>query len=359
MTSFAAAIIEWQRQFGRHDLPWQNTGDTYQIWLAEVMLQQTQVATVRPYFLRFIERFPDLPALAAAPIDDVMAAWAGLGYYSRARNLHRCAQVVVNEHGGMMPRTAAELEALPGIGRSTAAAIAVFAFGERAAILDGNVKRVFARHFGIEGAPGQAEVDRELWRIAERELPVVEVATYTQGLMDLGALVCVRARPQCDRCPVAASCRALAEGRTAELPTPRSRRLRPTRSATLIVLRDTAGAILLQRRPPAGIWGGMTSLPEFDSSLSDQALAEALERLSGSRVELGEALPPMQHDFTHFRFVMQPRFARIRSVQAAMDARECVWLSAAALSDAALPAPIRRLLRETAEGVTSESCRAS
>lgn len=225
---FAARLLNWQRTHGRHDLPWQASREPYRIWLSEIMLQQTQVETVIPYYLRFLQRFPDLPALAAASLEDVLALWSGLGYYARARNLHRAAREVRDQHDGQFPRTAAEIANLPGIGRSTAAAIAAFAHGERAAILDGNVKRVLCRVFGVEGFPGSAAVDRELWALAERLLPEAEIGRYIQAQMDLGATVCTRSRPACGRCPFAADCIAQRSGRIAELPTPRPRKAVPT-----------------------------------------------------------------------------------------------------------------------------------
>ena len=270
--SFADRVIRWQQSHGRRDLPWQGTRDAYRIWVSEIMLQQTQVAAVIPYYTRFLQRFPDVCALASSPSPDVMAAWAGLGYYSRARNLHRCAQAVVERHEGRFPATVDALSALPGIGRSTAAAIAAFAFGERAAILDGNVKRVFARHFGVEGYPGATAVERRLWSIAERELPASGIEGYTQGLMDLGATLCVRVRPRCGDCPVAVTCVAKAQGRTAELPAPRPAKARPVRHATVVIVRDDRGALLLETRPPTGIWGGLVSLPEFDAEADDRAI---------------------------------------------------------------------------------------
>lgn len=346
MMSFAAAIVAWQRQFGRHDLPWQVSRDPYRIWLAEIMLQQTQVVTVRPYFLRFVERFPDLASLASAPLEAVMEAWAGLGYYSRARNLHRCAREVMAGHGGEFPRTAAALAELPGIGRSTAAAIAVFAASERVAILDGNVKRVMARHFEVEGYPGQASVERELWKVAERELPAQAIDVYTQGLMDLGATLCTRAQPACDRCPVAMSCGARRSGRVSDLPAPRPHRARPTRSATLLLVQDDAGAFLLQRRPPTGIWGGLASPLEFDLEIDDSSLAAQVSRRTGLVIELGVRLEIVRHEFSHYRFDMHPRLARPLATLGANDATDLQWFAPASLEHAALPTPIRRLLRE-------------
>src|SRR5512137_463173 len=307
------------------------------------MLQQTQVAAVIPYYTRFLQRFPDVFALASAPSPDVMAAWAGLGYYSRARNLHLCAQTVVERYGGRFPPEVDALAALPGIGRSTAAAIAAFAFGARAAILDGNVKRVFTRHFGVEGYPGATAVERQLWSIAEQQLPASGIEDYTQGLMDLGATLCVRARPRCSDCPVAVTCVARAQGRSAELPAPRPARARPVRHATVVIVRDDRGALLLETRPPTGIWGGLVSLPEFDAEADDQQLQSAIAERYALQVDLHERLPELRHEFSHYSLVMHPRMAAVRrALGAASEASR--WLDPGALQDAALPAPVRRLL---------------
>jgi len=236
MSQFAEAIIAWQRTHGRHDLPWQRTRDPYAIWLSEIMLQQTQVATVIPYYRRFRERFPDISSLAQADINEVLRLWSGLGYYSRARNLHAAAKQIVERHGGVFPRRLADIEALPGIGRSTAAAIAGFAYGARAAILDGNVKRVLARHFAVEGYPGERAVEQKLWALAESLLPARDIEAYIQGSMDLGATICLSKRPHCNRCPVASTCAAYAQNRVHELPTPRPRKTLPTRETHMAVL---------------------------------------------------------------------------------------------------------------------------
>ena len=307
------------------------------------MLQQTQVAAVVPYYTRFVERFPDVGTLASAPSSDVMSAWAGLGYYSRARNLHRCARTVVETHRSRFPRTAAELAELPGIGRSTAAAIAAFAFGESAPILDGNVKRVFARHFAVDGYPGTTAVERRLWSLAEDELPADGIETYTQGLMDLGATVCVRSRPRCADCPVAASCVALAQGRVAELPAPRPVKLRPVRHATIAIIFDDHGAVLLESRPPSGIWGGLMSLPEFDAGADDTGLLAAVAERYSLEVDLTNRLPEVRHEFSHYSLVMHPRIARIRRA-VGVSAATARLVPPGDLAAVALPAPVRRLL---------------
>lgn len=308
--SFAAKVVAWQRKHGRHDLPWQATRDPYRIWLSEVMLQQTQVTTVIPYYERFLKRFPDATALARASQDEVLRLWSGLGYYARARNLHAAAFQIA-KHG--FPRTAAEIEQLPGVGRSTAAAIAVFAFGERAAILDGNVKRVLSRCYARRG---------ELWPLAERLLPEKDSEPYTQGLMDLGATVCTRVSPSCDRCPVASLCEARRRGWQARLPAKTARRALPRKSVTWLVQRH-AGKVLVERRPPAGIWGGLWCFP------------------SGARKPGDRLLAPIEHGFTHFRLRIQPV---LREVEGRVPREDRRWMTLGALGRAAVPAPVRTLI---------------
>lgn len=344
-STFADGVIAWQKTHGRHDLPWQQSRDPYRIWLSEIMLQQTQVATVIPYYHRFVARFADIRALAAAPIESVMSSWAGLGYYSRARNLHRCAQRVVAEHGAEFPRSVELLAQLPGIGRTTAAAIAALAFGERAAILDGNVKRVLARHFGIEGFPGTASVERVLWKVADDLVPTRDVAAYTQAMMDLGATVCTRGRPRCSACPVNDSCRALRERTIEKLPTPRPTRPRPVRSATVLVMQDPNGALLLELRPPSGIWGGLLSLPEFEAGATSESITAAVMTRYGLRVTVHEALGNLRHEFTHYSYVMQPRLAQVSGTVGVTDT-SLRSVCEAELQTAPLPAPIRRLLQQ-------------
>jgi A/G-specific adenine glycosylase len=343
-SGFAARLIAWQRKHGRHDLPWQNTRDPYRIWLSEIMLQQTQVSTVIPYYARFLARFPDVAALAAAPLDDVMALWAGLGYYSRARNLHRCAQAVAGEHGGAFPASVDALAALPGIGRSTAAAIASFAFGARATILDGNVKRVLARVFGVEGFPGEKRVESAMWTLAESLVPVHaaddDVSAYTQGLMDLGATLCVRGRPDCERCPFAADCVAKVSGRQRELPAARPKKAVPTRRTWMLVLRDGA-SVLLERRPPVGIWGGLWSLPE---AADEAALAERARGFGG---ECEPAhLAPLLHTFTHFKLEIEPRVVDLDRSAGPVHAGDddTAWVPLANIDAYGVPAPVRKLL---------------
>ncbi|RQH04603.1 A/G-specific adenine glycosylase [Paraburkholderia dinghuensis] len=348
LASFAPRLIEWQREHGRHDLPWQNTRDAYRIWLSEIMLQQTQVSTVIPYYARFLERFPTVEALAAAPLDDVMALWAGLGYYTRARNLHRCAQVVANEHGGRFPSTVDALAELPGIGRSTAAAIASFAFGARATILDGNVKRVLARVFGVEGFPGEKRVENAMWALAGSIVPDAsasdaDVSGYTQGLMDLGATLCVRGKPDCARCPFAADCVANTTGRQRELPAARPKKAVPTRRTWMLVLLD-GDAVMLEKRPPTGIWGGLWSLPE---ATDEAAVVDRAQSFGASGAVL--PLAPFSHTFTHFKLDIEPRVIEVaRAVNATpaleLADGETAWVALREIDAYGVPAPVRKLL---------------
>jgi A/G-specific adenine glycosylase len=341
--SIAERVVAWQRAHGRHDLPWQATRDPYRVWLSEVMLQQTQVSTVRDYYARFLLRFPDVQGLAAAPLDDVLALWSGLGYYSRARNLHRCAQVVATAHGGRFPRRAAQLEALPGIGRSTAAAIAAFCFGERVAILDGNVKRVLARALGFGDDLSVAANERALWARATALLPERGVDAYTQGLMDLGATVCQRRRPACDRCPLRDDCAARRLGRPEAFPVRTRRRPRGRRVSGLLWL-QRGERLWLVRRPATGIWGGLWSLPEAPD-------AEAWQRRLADWPGRGRPLAPIEHALTHFDWTLQPlrwdlprrlAVARLERLEASLPAGR--WVTRDEALGAGLPSPVRRLL---------------
>jgi A/G-specific adenine glycosylase len=304
------------------------------------MLQQTQVAAALPYYLRFLDRFPDVAALARAPVDDVLALWSGLGYYRRAHHLHAAAIEVVQRHGGAFPKDAPTLATLPGIGRSTAAAIAAFAYGERNAILDGNVKRVLARHRAIEGWPGAPKVEASLWREAEALLPASGIEAYTQGMMDLGATVCLRSRPRCDMCPVHEDCIARIEHRIGELPAPRPAKALPHREVRVLVI-ERDGALLFEKRPGRGVWGGLWSLPEC--AIGDDARAVVRTRF-GADVDLRDALPPIDHGFTHYALTMHPQ--RMRASQWPPSAEEpgIAWLTPHAALGAALPSPIRKLV---------------
>ncbi|MBR0566779.1 A/G-specific adenine glycosylase [Azoarcus sp. L1K30] len=346
MSDFARRLIEWQRHHGRHDLPWQGGHDPYRIWLSEIMLQQTQVSTVIPYYTRFIERFPDVASLAAAPVDEVMTLWSGLGYYARARNLHRAAQQVMREHGGTFPRSAAQIVTLPGIGRSTAAAIAAFSSAERVAILDGNVKRVLCRVFGIEGFPGEKAVESRLWTLAESLLPNDSIGRYIQAQMDLGATVCTRGKPACERCPLADECLARLGNRIASLPSPRPRRAVPRRSVRVAVIVDR-DAVLLERRPPTGIWGGLLSLPEVPEHETE--LSAWVHSHLGLETRPGIQLPPLTHTFTHFILDMQPWRLELTAQPArACDGNGMQWLPLSDTASAALPTPVRTILERMA-----------
>jgi A/G-specific adenine glycosylase len=330
---FARRVARWQAAHGRHDLPWQRTRDAYRIWVSEIMLQQTQVATVIPYFERFMARFPDVAALAGATEDEVLALWSGLGYYARGRNLLRAAREVMEGHGGRFPSSFDDLAALPGIGRSTAGAIAVFAGGERRAILDGNVRRVLARHAAVGGDPARASVLADLWEVAEARLPSRELEAYTQGLMDLGATVCTAREPSCERCPVAADCIARIEDRVAQLPGKRIRPQRPTRQvAMLVVMRS--GEVLLEKRPSEGIWGGLWSLPEC---AGDDVPGDV------------QPLPAFTHAFTHFTLEVTPwRASEKHLPPCASRLPPRLWLPLCDLDGAALPSPVKKLLRRLA-----------
>jgi len=342
---FADRVIRWQLHSGRHSLPWQATQDAYRIWLSEIMLQQTQVAAVLSYYSRFLDRFPTLSVLAAATLDEVMPFWAGLGYYSRARNLWACAREIQVRYGGQFPSDPALLEALPGIGRSTAGAIAALAFGRRAAILDGNVRRVLSRVFGIEGDLTQGTVLREAWSLAEDLLPRGDgIGPYTQGLMDLGATVCTRARPRCEACPLASDCIARIEDRIRDLPQARRRAARPTREQRWLVLRQ-ASSIWLERRPERGIWGGLWSLPELE--LGADVMQSIRHR--GLNPKGLQDLPVIEHGFTHFVLRAYPIEVEVQggspdyAVQTAPPHGQ--WLDLDEATSKALPKPVADLLR--------------
>jgi A/G-specific adenine glycosylase len=340
MSAFAHAIIRWQRVHGRHDLPWQGTRDPYAIWLAEVMLQQTQAATVAPYYRRFRATFPTIASLAAASEDDVLRQWSGLGYYSRARNLHRAARLILKDHDGKFPRALEEITRLPGIGRSTAAAIAAFAYGVPAPILDGNVKRVLARHFVIDGSPAKQMVEMRLWRLAQLLVPRHGIESYIQGLMDLGATVCVRRSPRCGRCPVRGTCGAYAADRVGELPLPRPRGTGPTRHTTMLVLLH-GDDVLLERRPPVGVWGGLWSLPELDAGIDPTSAAA---HRFGCEVARVVKFARVRHGFTHFTLDITALAATVSRVAPSAAHPGCAWLSLEDALGAAVPAPVRRIL---------------
>lgn len=340
MTTFAARIVQWQRQHGRHDLPWQQTRDPYAVWVSEIMLQQTQVAAVIGYYDVFMRRFPTIESLAAASTDEVLRHWSGLGYYARARNLQRAARIIMDEHQGRFPADFATMQTLPGIGRSTAAAIGSFAFGLAQPILDGNVKRVFARYFLIEAWPGLAHVEKTLWQLAETQMPSSDADTYAQGLMDLGATLCTRSRPRCDACPLQPDCGARRAGRVAELPVARPRRELPQKATTMLLLL-WQDRILLEKRPPQGIWGGLWSLPET----GETDLRAAVGARYGLQAEPLTALPPLVHGFTHFRLHITPQPLRVIGSSTVSEAANAVFMPRAAALTAALPTPVRKILQ--------------
>lgn len=360
-TSFSDRVLAWYDRHGRKDLPWQRMPTPYRVWVSEVMLQQTRVATVIPYFERFMARFPDVSALADAALDEVLHLWSGLGYYARARNLHRAAGQVRDAHGGVFPTDLEAVQALPGIGRSTAGAILALACGQRHAILDGNVKRVLTRVHAVPGWPGEAAVLARLWAYAEAATPHERLAAYTQAMMDLGATVCTRTQPDCARCPLTADCAARRAGNQAAYPAPRPRRVLPVRTAQMLLVRDATGAVLLQQRPPAGIWGGLWSFPEVEApdqiggeiggeiEIEDE-IARWCHRALGRRIDRPQPWPTLRHTFSHFHLDITPWLVDLRDHHAAtvLEGPPTVWYNtrtaASGESIGGLAAPITRLL---------------
>ena len=332
IADFGKTVVAWQKRHGRHTLPWQNTRDPYRVWLSEIMLQQTQVTTVLGYYERFLARWPRVTDLAAATLDEVLAQWAGLGYYSRARNLHACACAVAELHGGEFPRTAAGLQTLPGIGRSTAAAIAAFCFGERVAILDGNVKRVLTRVLAFEGDLASSAAEKRLWDRATELLPAQEVDRYTQGLMDLGATVCTARSPNCLLCPVQPLCGAQQAGEPTRYPI-KTRKLKRGRRENWWLWLEHEGRVLLQQRPASGVWAGLWTLPMFE----DEAGVRAA--LPGAHLE---TLPRIQHALTHFDWVLHT----LRAEAPGSQTPGGTWVAREKLADYALPAPLKKLIEE-------------
>ena len=346
----AHRLIDWHSRHGRKHLPWQCDPTPFRVWVSEIMLQQTRVSVVIGYYERFMARFPTLATLADAALDDVLGLWTGLGYYSRARNLHRAAGVVRDRHRGVMPRNLEALVALPGIGRSTAGAILALGHGDRHPILDGNVKRVLCRYHGIDGWPGQSRIERTLWALAERHTPHENVAAYTQAIMDLGATLCVRSRPLCAFCPIRTDCAALREGAQARIPASRPRREVPRRATTFLVLRDPDGALLLERRPPSGIWGGLWCFPECDPAADIAATCRARY---GVRPVAVSALTPIAHGFTHFKLDVHPVLVEIGGdgEAAVADPGAARWFPPGAAASIGLAAPVKRLIEELANAV--------
>ncbi|HEY9034091.1 MAG TPA: A/G-specific adenine glycosylase [Pseudomonadales bacterium] len=340
--SFADDVLAWFDQYGRKHLPWQQQIDAYRVWLSEIMLQQTQVTTVIPYFQRFTRHFPTVEALAAASIDEVLHLWSGLGYYSRARNLHRTAQIVTTDYHGRFPQQVAQLAALPGIGRSTAGAIAAIAFGQQAAILDGNVKRVLARCYAIDGWPGKADVLQQLWQIAETNTPARRVNDYTQAMMDLGATVCTRSKPRCDSCPLQSRCLALQQGNCNDYPGKKPKKNLPLRSTCLLLV-SHGDDILLQQRPPTGIWPGLWSLPE--TAVDDDIDDWCSRQLPGSDYRR-ETLPGFRHSFSHYHLDIYIEHIRLaQKPLLAMEAPGRLWYNRQLPAAVGLAAPVSRILK--------------
>lgn len=337
--TFQRRLLDWFDRYGRHDLPWQHGRTPYRVWVSEIMLQQTQVATVIPYFERFMARFPDVGCLAAADQDEVLHLWTGLGYYARGRNLHKAARVVVEDHGGEFPlHSLDEMSALPGIGRSTAGAIIAQSRGRRAVILDGNVKRSLTRLHAVAGWPGRPAVERRLWALADHYTPDQRLADYTQAMMDLGATLCRRGTPECDRCPFNDVCVAHARGEERRFPESKPRKVLPTRTTRMLLLRDARGRVLLEKRPPSGLWGGLWGLPQFDDAPSLEAWLDT--HAPGSRLDAPGAA--FTHVFSHFRLEITPQPARVERLDSIGETRR--WYDPDHPDAVGLAAPVKALL---------------
>ena len=340
--SFSQRVLQWFDQHGRKNLPWQQQITPYKVWLSEVMLQQTQVNTVIPYFAKFLQAFPDVSSLAAASEDEVLHLWSGLGYYSRARNLHRAAKIVVNDFDGEFPDEIDKLELLPGVGRSTAGAIRSSAFEKRAAILDGNVKRVIARHFAIDGWPGKTSVLKTLWEASESVTPEERSRAYTQAIMDLGALICKRSKPQCEICPLKQSCIASSLGTALEFPGKKPRKNLPVRTTHMIIIKNERGEVLLEKRPPAGVWAGLWSFPEAEEA-NKLALLE-------SHLELGvKTGKKFRHTFSHYHLDITPVFGNLELLDDIADSTEQMWFNPESPKKIGLAAPVSKLIKALAE----------
>ncbi|MBS8270770.1 adenine DNA glycosylase [Halomonas litopenaei] len=346
---FSRRLLDWFDVHGRHDLPWQHDRTAYRVWVSEIMLQQTQVATVIPYFERFMQRFPDVKALAEASQDEVLHLWTGLGYYARGRNLHKAARVVVEQHAGEFPTDSLDaMAALPGIGRSTAGAIIAQSTGRRAVILDGNVKRVLTRLHALEGWPGRPAVERELWHLAEHYTPEQRVVDFTQGMMDLGATLCRRGQPDCERCPFADVCVARARGEQKRFPESKPKKAIPLRHTRMLVLSDEAGRILLEQRPSQGLWGGLWGLPQFDSDAEIDAWLDT----HAPGAERDEPWSNFVHVFSHFRLEITPVPARGGRVDGVAEGR--LWYDPQAPESVGLAAPVKKLLASLAPFALSQ-----
>lgn len=342
-TDLARPLLVWWGQYGRKNLPWQHDRNPYRVWVSEIMLQQTQVQTVIPYFERFMATFPDIASLAAASEDAVMHQWTGLGYYARGRNLHKAARQIVAEHDGSMPGDFDAIVALPGIGRSTAGAIASFCFNQRAPILDGNVKRVLARYYRVDGWPGENAVAKVLWDLAEQNTPEKRVADYTQAIMDLGATVCVRSRPLCTQCPLRAKCAVAGSDVLVNYPGKKPKKTLPEKRAKALVIGDADGRLLLVKRPPTGVWGGLWSFAECDVDADEVAWFRSEY---GMDLATGTPWPPVTHTFSHYRLLLTPVPATLMSgVEGVAENAGCDWYDPREPNERGLAAPVRRLLK--------------
>ncbi len=345
-TTFSKQILAWFDQHGRKDLPWQRNRDPYRIWISEIMLQQTRVETVIPYYEKFMQQFPNVKQLADAPIDEVLHLWTGLGYYARARNLHYAAQQICAQYGGVFPQTFDEVIALPGVGRSTAAAILALSFNQSHAILDGNVKRVLARFFAVEGWPGERAIELQLWKHAETLLPQKNIAEYTQAMMDVGATVCTRKNPTCLICPIKINCVAFNQQREHELPTPKPVRNLPQREVVMAIIQVDHEAVWLEKRPPVGIWGGLYSFPEFADVSSMQ---KWLKNSWKSKLSEILELPTITHTFSHFRLHMHPKLIHLdRTPIGVMEDDLGVWYKAST-QKIGLAAPVQKTLQQVVQ----------
>ena len=342
-TNIAPALLSWFDKHGRHDLPWQGERLPYHVWLSEIMLQQTQVNTVIPYFERFIQRFPNIESLADAPLDDVLSLWTGLGYYARARNLHKAAQDIVNVHQGEFPHNFEDVIKLPGIGRSTAGAILAQSRGQRHPILDGNVKRVLTRLYVIEGWPGERKTEQQLWQLAEQLTPQDRIVDYTQAIMDLGATVCKRSKPACTACPLSANCLAYHSDTTSNYPTPKRKKGIPTRNTQMLILANEEEKILLYKRPPSGIWGGLWSFPETDEQ---QDLSYWCQQQFNCEILETQILSAFRHTFSHFHLDITPIFARVKNGYQVMDSNDLAWYNIDLALQLGIATPIKKLLSD-------------
>ncbi len=349
---FTARLLAWYRRHGRKHLPWQRARTAYRVWVSEIMLQQTRVASVIPYYTRFMERFPGILALADAPLDEVLHLWSGLGYYARARNLHKAAQVIRDDHDGVFPAEFEKVAALPGIGRSTAGAILALACNQRHAILDGNVKRVLARFHAVAGWPGEKPVEKRLWKLAERHTPDRNIAAYTQAIMDLGATLCLRGTPACARCPLAGDCRAHARGRETAFPAPHPRKALPVRRTRMLLIM-LSGNILLERRPPAGIWGGLWGFPEMPVS---EDISDWCRRRFHMHTLALHTRPVLRHSFSHFHLEIEAVEVRVSGAAGIEDNAGLVWYDMQAPRRLGLAAPVRHWLKtvNTGSGESSD-----